>query len=613
MLKFFKKVFCVILSFILVFGTNTMSFATSSDKEETKEASGSEESASDFDLAMVNYLAVKAYELSENKRNAMELENIQNLILNSLKIDKMTDDDTHKFIVDDFLPTVSKFKLDTNARRRVDEKLNERKANAITKGAKATAEAMTSIDTSSVAGGIVGGIGAAGVGISTYIDVVQEAETENKDLKFELDQNAINNIDGLKTKLLDYYIKLKKKGKSNVDDNQLLRDDDIKEFYNAKVSTNIYQKIDKLEDKEKTLSAYGPYWLERSKAYYQKALEDESENKSGDENYKRAIEAFKKYEEIDAGIYRDGKNIEYYKFVPVYLESVEKAKPSDYLNEAKKYVSMLDEGFDINIENWDNILYVVTLYEKLNEKTGDKKYLENAYETMRKMTVQVATELKNRNRSKNESDEMYEYDSTVAISISKLKSLAEKLNKSENDKLSLDKQVFGNDQKLFYNVWLDSAFAFADEHQDLYKQAKGEKNFETGKLSDKIHLITEKGKVTVRIEKDLLNSEYDPDFYTKAKDNSEKHKSFKEKELYSNMIEYILDDPDSADQNPMTYGWVDPKGELTIEISLPEALGIGNKIYKINYYNEDGYSGYDWFASKDKVYSGFKYVEDSIE
>ncbi len=405
-------------------------------------------------VSILNYLTVKAYELSENKENYLELEKIQNLIYNGININVLQDDDTKNFVVDDFLPTITNFKLDSNARSRILAAYKEDIAMSITKGVLATSQAMTSIDTSNIAGGIVGGVGAAATGVSTAILARQEAEAKQNEAQFELIQKSVKNIDNLKTKLLKYMIDLSKN--SGIDDAEILRESDIKEFYKAKISTNIYNKIDKLKDAKNKLKNYGPYWLELSKANYQMAREENS-----NDYYKNCIEAFEQYEKIGTRIYRNGTDMEKYKFIPTYLEAVEIVKPNEYIRIASKYAGILDE-LSKDQENWEIIYYLVALYEKLHSKTSNISYLDKAYETMRKLTVDVATIFKN-------NKDLGSYNDTVAISIIKLKEIADKLNKGENDKSSLDKQIFG-ENGLFGNICIEYALLFSEARKASIKR-----------------------------------------------------------------------------------------------------------------------------------------------
>ena len=460
-MKQIKKIISLLLIIPFILNNNFIlsnayaEISESNSEQEINADTIKNEKANSDEVNILNYLTVKTYELSERKEDYLELENIQNLIYNGVNINVLQDDDTHNFVVNDFLPTITKFKLDSKARVRVLEKYNEEKAKSITKGVLATSQAMTSIDTSNVAGAIVGGTGAAATGVSTTILALQNAESENNDLNFELDKNAINNIDNLKTKLLDYMIKLSKN--SGIDDSDILREDDIKEFYKAKINTNIYNKIDKLNDTKKKLKNYGPYWLELSKAHYQKAIKDDSA-----EEYKKCIEAFEEYEKIGTKIYRNGKDLEKYEFIPAYLESIEKVKPNEYISVATKYANMLDNDLSINQDDWDIKYYLVALYEKLYTKSYTPSYLNKAYEIIRKLTVEVSTILKDNN----ENAYTKKYDETVGISIIKLKDIAEKLNKGENEYKSLDNQIFGENGLLFYNYFLDKAFSFSKNNKE---------------------------------------------------------------------------------------------------------------------------------------------------
>lgn len=489
-MKKFKKLLCIVLSLILMLNFTSLNLATSmsneqsddnqvistesnlkenerDSKQETKE--NKEEKAekeentisNELDIAMINYLAVKTYELSENKEDFVELENIQNLIRNGINLEALKNENIHEFVIKDFLPTITKFKLDSKSRVRVMEKLNEKKAQAITQGILATSQAMTSIDTSNIAGGIVGGIGAAATGASTTVLALQDAKSENKDLNFDLDQGAIENIDNLNTQLLHYMINMHVS--NNIENNKFLRDQDIKDFYEAKKSNNIQNKIDKLESAENKLSGYGAYWLELSRAYYQKAIES-----NNNDFYRKCITAFEKYEEVGTEIFNDGMDLEKYDFILSYLESIEKVKLSEYVNIASKYAKILDEDLGISIENWDKKLYLVSLYEKLYSKTNDKVYLNNAYEIQRKLTLEVATQLKEKNKILDNTDEPYAYDDAVAISLIKLKDLTEKVAKTEEEKELLDNDIFGSDYSLFYNYFIDREFVLSEKYKEFY-------------------------------------------------------------------------------------------------------------------------------------------------
>lgn len=124
------------------------------------------------------------------------------------------------------------------------------------------------------------------------------------------------------------------------------------------------RRIQMLKDNEETYVAYGGYWLELAKSYYENG------------NYAECISALGRYEALQIGIYRH--DIGYANVLPLAIVSAEHVCSDD------EYVQLVSEYADklvanIGINDWALRYFAAQTYIKLFGMTGNIGYLETAY------------------------------------------------------------------------------------------------------------------------------------------------------------------------------------------------------------------------------------------
>lgn len=401
------------------------------------------------DLAMLNYVTYLYYDIEAQKNNRLYLEDIYNQIENNVLEDKIDEGTQDRLIK--MRNQIFEFRMIEIQRDRIDF-LNENKQTQAIKSAIPDPLYLLSIVQSEDPVRIVMSLATTAISsVSSYTGTKNDANIEYIKNEWDLDDKQMKALHDLSQGALNYKITFVRDNDIKAKDT--LTKEMLQEFAQESRKTNLASKISFFERTESkdNYKYFGPYYLALAKAYYE------------NEQYRECLEAIENYEENNVQIFR--KDYEYAKLLPLVIVSAQKVHPQNYEDYVDKYLfdSNIEDDINLTIKgnsketDWEIRYFVAQTCVQLYAKTGDIKYLNEAYsicfDAVRKY-VDIQKELVNKffkpitipetatktekefikQRQKEQETELYPISEPLMLNCDMLYALAEKLNKSQKEK-----------------------------------------------------------------------------------------------------------------------------------------------------------------------------------
>ena len=151
----------------------------------------------------------------------------------------------------------------------------------------------------------------------------------------------------------------------NLEGNLALNEESIDDFVSWRNNDNVLRKIQFFESNEDTYKAFGPYWLEIAKSYYE------------NNDYEKCLEAITEYENLGVQIFR--KDFEYAEVLPLAITAASEAlEKEEYVERTADYCKKILNN--TNDEQWSLRYFAGEAYCGLYEDTGKEEYLREAYQ-----------------------------------------------------------------------------------------------------------------------------------------------------------------------------------------------------------------------------------------
>ena len=421
--------------------------------------------------AMINYLSMKTYEAIECDYNIYDLQNITEEIRGKIKRDAIKNDkETETYVFNTLLNKLTDLKISSNAYNRIKEVLSNAKSKALREAAMEAAKGVKDVGgKDGPVGWVAKALGTAGMSALTYQKVMSEAKEGYDEEKFTLDQEQIKVVDGLKNDLLHYNFDLGD-GK-NIDDKLLLREDDIKKYLDIKNYSTVDLRIHDFEKNQERFGKFPNYWLDLCANYFLRGKELDS-----NADYKKCIEALKKYEENGGIIFREGKDTDFHERIPDVIASAKNLyNKNEYVKFAEEYLKKMDGDL-----SWELAYYKAETYKDLYNQTSNKEYIRKAYEVINDNMTALVNEQDRANEAndkkvkealeeakKNGStgiylNEVYYHPVSDALLfyLDDLFECADILNISESEKKAIDRKLHKNNERLFKVYPIDNKYWF---------------------------------------------------------------------------------------------------------------------------------------------------------
>ncbi len=378
---------------------------------ETESAAGLDQTQKNS-VAMLNFLSLIAQEINYYENGRLYLDTAYSMLVSNVKpemVDTLTQDQ-----INGLLDTITENKLVGLKYDRLNV-LYERN-----KGQRIWSEMASSMKNSN---GISGGnlVEICTDAGSTIIDFVGNYMLNTSEIEYllegcELGDEAIKQLHECRKELFNYRVQIIRD--NNLPSSLSVNDKAIEEFVEWEHKTNVSQKIQYFESEKETYKDFGPYWLELTKCYYENG------------EYEKCLNALAEYENMEMDIF--SKDYLYARALPSAIIAA-----SHVMDESQYFVYAEDVLNDLqdNIErtDWDLHFFIAETYVDLYIKTGNRDYLQKAFDIELNNVNILAEGQKKLNK-------LYLQDTVVFLATGNETSEVEKLRKKYNEELEEERK-----------------------------------------------------------------------------------------------------------------------------------------------------------------------------
>lgn len=307
-------------------------------------------------IAWLNYLACLSQEINSSKYSRMYLEEAYASLIrntNPENVNELTE--SH---LASMLDSIEKYRMLTVKRDRLKYIYEQNKAKALKQAVPNPVGLLSAVSSFNVKRLAASTIYMAVDSYANYKSYNTEIAQEYLQDGWELDDEEAENMHESRKRAFMFMIDIVRQ--DQLPGELALNEKSVEDYVTAKNNENIHQKVQFLESEETTYAAFGDYWLTLASCYYE------------NEDYDKCLEAFDKYQEIEAGIFR--KDYEMAKTLPkVIVSAREVLLEVDYIKTVDGYLTLLKN----NTENsdWSLKYFAAEMYLDLYARTNDSQYL----------------------------------------------------------------------------------------------------------------------------------------------------------------------------------------------------------------------------------------------
>lgn len=363
-------------------------------------------------VAMLNFLSLIAQEINYCENGRLYLDTAYSMLVSNVKPEMV--DTLTQAQINGLLDTITENKLVGLKYDRLNV-LYERN-----KGQKIWSEMVNAMKNSD---GISGGnlVEICTDAGSTIMDFVGNYMLNSSEIEYllegcELGDEAIKQLHECRKELFNYRVQIIRD--NNLPSSLSVNDKAIEEFVEWEHKANVTQKIQFFESEEETYKDFGPYWLELTKCYYE----------NGD--YEKCLNSLEHYENMHMAIF--SKDYFYARALPSAIIAA-----SHVLDEAQYYAYIENTLSKMreNIErtDWDLHFFIAETYMDLYSKTGDRAYLQKAFD-IELNNVNILAE------GQKKLNNLYLQDAAVFLATGSETSEVEKLRKKYNTELEEERK-----------------------------------------------------------------------------------------------------------------------------------------------------------------------------
>ena len=509
----FNRVIAGVLVISLTLTSNLMCLntrATSTNQEE-KDSSSENQITPEMSnsIAMLNYLTVVNQQINASNNSKLYLEEVYSSLINNTSPNAV--DDRTQIQLGDMLETIDQFRMIDVKRDRLLYVYEQNKAQALRDAVPNPLGLLAGVRSFNLAQLLASVAYMAIDAKASYDTSIAEAEMEYLQDGWALDDEATNALNISRENLFDYMIDMVQDKK--IPDEYALTENAVDKFVNCKNNTNVSRRIQFLESNESTYERFGEYWLVLAESYHANG------------EYQKCLDAIKKYESVQAKIFRKDFDLE--KAMPLAIVAAEECiDDSNKCNaEINHYVELLTKNLDT--DDWDLRYFAAQTYVDLYSRTNDIGYLNKAYKLVldnvnylideqKKQNSTYIAEIKKKEEpkgaTKQEKKEIKEYNKMIAeerktklpsiyeplyLNCDLLFALADELQISESEQQRIEKILHGSSRKdsLFLVKALNDKYYFevpvSNENDEI--------TYEKGKLIVPVSMISDKGNIRVTI------------------------------------------------------------------------------------------------------------------
>lgn len=419
------------------------------------------------EIVLLNYIGIKINEIIEAE-SIVTLTDTINMILNGIKIDKISNADTREYVLKLFDKALE-WKLNDMERSRAQLLYDQKDAKAMNEALKPSVASL--IATTAVSALTKDPFSTAlSIGtlvadrVNAYNSSLEESESEFAEKEFQFKKNGIKIIEDIKKDFFEYTAKRVDALKNEISNiNSLyVTPKQAGDYAFYLKNKNITLRKSEFERIKSLFEGYPSINLELASCYYELGEYKEEE-------YKECVLAVDKYLQIRGDIFNYDPELT--TVYPLAFSAASKyMSTKEYEDYATKHLKFINNTFEPDLERGDitNRLplfrYKIALvYLDLFNKTGKMEYIDRAYEKSKAnlgALVKIQEELI-------KEDKFAVYDLLIS-NLEVLKATAKKKNISKDEKELLDNILYGNSD-LFPTVLLRECYSFGDRNTEYNK------------------------------------------------------------------------------------------------------------------------------------------------
>ena len=344
-------------------------------------------------LEMLNLLGYLVQEIHDARHNRAALEETLDGLINNLEPLKV-DAETLSFLKE-ISGTITKFKMNETALNRL-EALQEQSIGYTILSIMPPPSDIVGAATGDPLGLILG------IADSTLEAVEDETspyysleELQYLQAQWDLEDSEEAELINSRVNMFSYLVTIAQ----SLPQGTVLFENDFEEFVSHTMDTSGAAKLDWLERNQERYQYLGYYWLELADSYFE------------NEDYKNCLSAIAEYRDMEAGIFNLDERLA--QSMPRALIAAKNTlSGNEYETAAADYLETLVNN--IGAKEWELRYTAVIAYIELYNETGNKEYLEKAYNEAKENIEYLVPKQKEQNRAYINNEVVQDEDSTDA-------------------------------------------------------------------------------------------------------------------------------------------------------------------------------------------------------
>ena len=461
-------------------------------------------------INMLNYMTVLAQKVNESKGNRLFLESAYSSLENDIYPNSV-DRETQARILG-LMDTINQYRMIEVKRKRLEFIYEQNRAQAMRQAIPNPVALLSVVQSGSVLKAALSVLYMAADSVSSYQSAASQADLQFIKDGWELDDAESAELHNSTKDALSYMLNMVRA--YDLPGDYALNQESVENFvfWSSKPYSQIVSKIAWLEKEYDTYKAFGPYWLELAKDYYDS------------KDYEKCLEAIAQYESVSTRIFR--KDIDYANALPMAVISAkETMSGSDYVVAASNYCDLIVQN--TKDPDWSLRYFAAQIYLDLYNITGEDSYLEDAYKIvfdnvnnilvdnqreLNRTYLEEIQEVKTeKDATKREKEEAKQYnklikeerktalppvDEALYLNCDLLFLLAEKKNVPTSERKRIESILHENGEEIFLTKALDNQFWFGTRNSKLNSK-RVPVEFDGNSLQIPAVFISDKSTVTV--------------------------------------------------------------------------------------------------------------------
>ena len=509
-----KMIISLFLAVTLMAGMMLSPSFAFSESENDKASISSLSDVQRNSVGILNYLAYLTQEITAQKGNKLYLEDAYSALYNNTYLSSI--DEATLGMIKSMLTALHNFQMIATKRERLEYIYEQNQAQAIRNAIPNPLSVMNVIMSGSWQKALVSVVYMAVDSVNSYTSSKLAADNQFLQDNWELDDEEKEVLHNGHLESLQYAWEIVHD--YGFDSKLALYEDDINRFVEWKNKKNLDARIQFLESNRAVFQAFGEYWLMLAESYYDYG------------NMEKCLNAVQSYEDFGTRIFN--KDYHYAKVLPLAIAAAASVYDNDrYVTDASRYASLILANCDQ--EDWVLRYYAAQTFVDLAGRTGEKAYLQKAYDIVLDNVNHLAGQQKKNNKvyladveleklpdpssktkisealTKKKKDEIEKYNNglketrktalppvsdALVLNCDLLFSLIQQV---EADTKRVNGILYGDGEPLFLNPVMDALYHEVEEQNT--EQIVSQVTFSGKEMKIPAYLLTEKSTVSLGV------------------------------------------------------------------------------------------------------------------